>query len=53
MRSPNNNKIKINPEIQKLWIQEAIKRIAEIRSGAVKPILGEEAIARVRQLLES
>ncbi|NET62230.1 MAG: addiction module protein [Symploca sp. SIO2E6] len=43
----------IDEAIQELWIEEAQKRIDEIRSGAVKAIPGEEALARVRQLLES
>lgn len=43
----------IDEAIQELWIKEAQKRMDEIRSGAVKPIPGEEALERVRQLLES
>ncbi|NER19833.1 MAG: addiction module protein [Symploca sp. SIO1B1] len=39
--------------IQELWIEEAKKRIDEIRSSSVKAIPGEEALAQVRQLLES
>jgi hypothetical protein len=36
-------------EIQKLWIQEAIRRRDEVRSGKVKPIPGEEVLAEVRR----
>ncbi|NEP13240.1 MAG: addiction module protein [Symploca sp. SIO2C1] len=43
----------IDGAIQELWIEEAKKRIDQIRSSAVQPIPGEEALARVRQLLES
>ena len=42
----------IDETIQDLWIEFGKKRIDEIRSGAVQPIPGEEALARVRQLLE-
>lgn len=38
----------IDESIQELWIEEAKKRIEEIRSGAVKPIPGQEALARSR-----
>ncbi len=37
---------------QKLWTDEAKKRRDEVRSGTVIPIPGEEALARVKQLLE-
>lgn len=37
---------------QKLWIEEAKKRRDEVRNGTVIPIAGEEALARVRQLLD-
>ncbi|MEH1791989.1 MULTISPECIES: addiction module protein [unclassified Nostoc] len=37
---------------QKLWIEEAKKRRDEVRNGTVIPIPGEEALARVRQLLD-
>ncbi|MEA5472280.1 addiction module protein [Spirulina sp. 06S082] len=44
----------VDETIQKFWITEAKKRRDEIRNGSVKPILGEEALARVKQqLLES
>jgi putative addiction module component (TIGR02574 family) len=36
-------------EIQKLWVQEAIRRRDEVRSGKVKPIPGEEVLADVRR----
>jgi len=43
----------IDETIQELWIEKTKKRIDEIRSGTVKAIPGEEALAQVRQLLES
>ncbi len=42
----------VDDTLQKLWVTEAKKRRDEVRSGAVQPIPGEEALARVRQLLE-
>lgn len=36
-------------KIQKQWIEEAIRRRDEIRSGRVKPIPGEEVLAEVRR----
>ncbi|MDZ8261418.1 addiction module protein [Nostoc sp. ChiQUE01b] len=42
----------VDETLQTLWIDEAKKRRDEVRSGVVSPIPGEEALARVRQLLE-
>ncbi|MBE9104200.1 addiction module protein [Nostoc cf. edaphicum LEGE 07299] len=42
----------VDETLQKLWTDEAKKRRDKVRSGAVSPIPGEEALARVRQLLE-
>jgi hypothetical protein len=42
----------VDETIQTLWTTEAKKRRDEIRSGAVQPIPGEEALAEVRRLLE-
>ena len=33
---------------QELWVAEAQRRLADIRSGRVQTISGEEALARVR-----
>jgi hypothetical protein len=38
-------------EIQALWIAEAARRRDEIRSGAVAPIAGPEALERVRRIV--
>ncbi|MEH2245318.1 addiction module protein [Nostoc sp.] len=42
----------LDETLQMLWTDEAKKRRDEVRSGTVSPISGEEALARVRQLLE-
>ncbi|MBW4551141.1 MAG: addiction module protein [Aphanocapsa sp. GSE-SYN-MK-11-07L] len=39
--------------IQAAWVTEAQRRRDEVREGIVTPIPGDEALARVRQLLES
>lgn len=38
--------------IQAVWITEAKRRRDEVRDGDVLPIAGEEALARVRRLIE-
>ena len=38
-------------DIQKRWIEEAIRRRDEIRSGEVKSIPGDEVLAEVRRSL--
>ena len=37
--------------IDELWATEARRRLAEVRSGQVKTIPGEEALAQVRRSL--
>ena len=37
--------------IHQLWAVEARRRLEDVRSGRVKTIPGEEALARVRQAL--
>ena len=37
-------------DIQKLWISEANRRLAEIRSGEVEAIPGEDVLAEARRL---
>lgn len=39
-------------ELQHFWIAEANKRLAEIRSGKVKTIPGEEVLAEARRLVK-
>lgn len=38
-----------DPEIEKAWGDEALRRLKEIEEGKVKLIPGEEAMARVRK----
>lgn len=42
----------IDPTLQTAWMSEAKRRRDEVRSNSIQPILGEEALAQVRQLLE-
>ena len=39
----------VDETLQTLWTDEAKKRRDEVISGAIEPIPGEEALARVRQ----
>ena len=38
-----------DPEIDRKWAAVANRRLAELRSGRVKPVPGEEVFARIRQ----
>lgn len=38
-------------EIQKLWLDEANKRLAEVRAGKVKTVPGDEVLAEARRRL--
>jgi Putative addiction module component len=42
----------VDPAIQTTWLNIAQQRRDEIRSGSVQAIDGQEALDRVRQLLE-
>ena len=37
------------PEIDRKWAAVAKRRLAELRSGRVKPVPGEEVFAKIRQ----
>ena len=37
-----------NPEMDKAWAEVASARLAELRSGRVKPVPGNQVFARVR-----
>ena len=39
-------------EIDREWVKVAKRRLAELRSGAVKPIPGNEVFAKVRERFE-
>ncbi|MCR4316143.1 MAG: addiction module protein [Planctomycetes bacterium] len=41
-----------NPKIDEKWIQVALRRRDELRSGKVKGIPGEEAMEKIRKRLE-
>ena len=43
----------IPPEIQRAHISEVRRRIAEVASGEVSLVSGDEAMRRVRQLVDS
>jgi putative addiction module component (TIGR02574 family) len=36
-----------NPEIDKAWAEVAEARLAELRSGRVKPVPGDQVFARI------
>lgn len=38
-----------DPQIDKAWITTAKRRLAELRSGRVKPVPGEKVFAKVRE----
>jgi hypothetical protein len=40
-----------DPAIERAWAVEARRRLEELRSGQVKPIPGDEVLARVRRLV--
>jgi putative addiction module component (TIGR02574 family) len=40
-----------NPEVDKAWEQEADRREAELESGSITAVPGQEAIARLRARL--
>ncbi len=37
-----------DPDIDRLWIVEAQRRLDEVRSGAVQPIAGSQVMQRLR-----
>ena len=45
----------LNPpdmEIEKAWVKVAKRRLAELRSGSVKTIPGDEVFAKIRERFE-
>ena len=38
-----------NPDIDKEWIDVAKQRLAELRSGRVRPVPGDHVFARIRE----
>ena len=43
--------VHISPDIEHLHLEEVQRRSEEIKSGRVKPIPGEEALAKVREII--
>lgn len=41
----------IDPQIEAAWNDEAHRRLAELQSGQVRAIPGEEVSARIRQIV--
>ncbi len=41
----------IDPSVEAAWGQEALRRLAEIDSGQVQSIPGDEVMARMRKLI--
>jgi putative addiction module component (TIGR02574 family) len=38
-----------DPDLERAWVDEALRRRDEVRAGAVKPIEGEQVMAEVRR----
>jgi putative addiction module component (TIGR02574 family) len=38
-----------NPDIDKEWVAVAKRRLAELRSGRVRPVSGDHVFARIRE----
>jgi putative addiction module component (TIGR02574 family) len=38
-----------NPDIDKEWVAVAKRRLAELRSGRVRPVPGDHVFARIRE----
>ena len=41
----------IDPKIEKAWTDTALRRLAEMESGKVKPVPGKEVAARIRKIV--
>ena len=42
----------LDPEVEEAWEREADRRDAELESGSISAVLGQEAIARLRAKLK-
>ena len=42
----------VDPDVERSHIQEALRRRDEVRSGAVQPIPGHDALKQVRSAIE-
>jgi putative addiction module component (TIGR02574 family) len=45
------NQRDLDPKIEKVWADTALRRLAEMESGKVKPIPGKEVSARIRKIV--
>jgi putative addiction module component (TIGR02574 family) len=45
------NQLDLDPKIEKAWADTALRRLAEMESGEVKPIPGEEVMAEIRKVV--
>ena len=50
---PHMSRTEPESEIEKLWIEEAERRLDELESGAVEGIPGDEAFRRARAAISS
>ncbi len=41
----------VAPEIEQAWSEVALRRLAELDSGKVKPVPGHEVMARARKIV--
>ena len=41
----------MDPEIEKAWTDTAMRRLAEMESGKIKPVPGDEVMARARKIV--
>ncbi|MFH0879377.1 MAG: addiction module protein [Lentisphaerota bacterium] len=41
-----------NPDIDSSWVGVAKRRLAELRSGSVDPVPGDQVFARIRESFE-
>ncbi len=54
IRSLDEEEEKLSPEeCEKLWLEEAERRLEEWEQGKVKGVPGEEVFARAREILSS
>ncbi len=41
-----------DPEVDRRWAEEASRRLEELRSGRVRPVPGEQVLAKARERFE-
>jgi putative addiction module component (TIGR02574 family) len=45
------NQQDLDPKLEKAWADTAMRRLAEMESGQVKPVPGDEVMARARKII--